>query len=1286
MAETPDLVLAGQKGKTIVLGPGETSGRALTLSDLANCEVVVLDVVGQVSCERLVNCRLFLAANAGSCILKHCRGSIFTMALKQFRVLESHDCTFFLMVQTDPIVEKSSALYFGAYNASHPMLPNLHTQAGLEIHGEGNWASVFDFSTGSLADAGPANWSLIEPGQGLVDVRTKGLSALGVYKLRLVFWRFDTDHDGGLSFSEVNAFQNAIGSDEVLPDASSMHENFARVGLSLDKHGHLPFSSFLELYQLQGEEELHSDLSKLGMERLLVDQFDLEPYAIDFEDGEDEDEDEDYEDSFDEDEDEGEHDPVGNSLEAFSALLAPKPGADVDFDLDLAFDGDADNNFPLTSSLHDAGMPQPPPPAPLSISRSVGLEETKLSRRHRHGAEKKGSPVATNRRRSDKRPSPISATKEAKVGRGSVRSGNGTVVRDRKENIRNKGPSDVQLEPLNDIDDEMRREMDDFDDDEWGEDWDVLSCATNLCVEAHHRGVNLQKWFANYDLEKRTSLPQSVFETAFSALLLGLCAGSSEVFVNDVQRVLDPHNLHELCAALEDHRDASFVRYMPLVLKSKARSPRRFDAMETGETSFLTQPVLAEVDGSVELHLQERFRQDSERPSSNAQPLFERVRDAVQSWKWSVGGRIPTMLHSVASVSSQRDCISERNLRNAFRASLQVDFSSTQLHEFSEMLRTTIELDVEAHARALQEHALQTSVGAESDPQVTVAALLRWLSSLRLSRAIDREAWLHSKRAGARQTTQEHMDHLMAALGGDLRAMSDLRKSPDLLQRLISQEQILPLDAIPGEAKGRAQDWLESSEGRAAIRKRALHMKIQDAEAELLEEALERETKALKEQVEPRVDLFLEFCKASESGLASGSFQDWIVRREESRKKKRRALSKWELTKRLSQPLTIGGTDYVMVASALFDKIRGLVGRTYDHLKDDTRGYAVCRSSRYAGLDADKTIAAFIKRKTDASVAEAGRKGVEELVKASTAISAGEFLITYAEFRESFESLLNSLSADPRTRDEALDLLSPVVSAHDRVEEFILTTRGKEELKEAKDKSAYRTNLRRKYEEEILLASGFRPRDEATEVLAQTQDDRRARAEANFKKWSRNKAKAKRRELKAAKAAAQEEEAVERERKAQSKRAYKQWKLAASKGKYPSYAVSSPHRKPSSSTKGTSVKKQAWNKPSEVSPSINRRREPLSVTTSHVPSPSVGKRVGRSPSRTPREENGSRTKFKPRPRVQLEERPPWDYGEDEHPSMSAFAKERGAAFVPTAPSLIPGSRFAQMSMLHVQEE
>ncbi|CAK9013703.1 Protein XRP2 [Durusdinium trenchii] len=1006
------LEFSGQESKLLVKHPGEVDGEAFALSNLENCEVIVLDVVAQVTIENLVNCKVFVGPCSGSVFVRKCRGCMFTTVAKQFRVLSSSSCMFFLHVQTDPVIEDSSDLFFGPYNGEDiPVMEGLCGRAGLSLAlGEGQWRSVFDFSLEEGQGSGKG-FQLVTGDQPLVDVRTASISPLGVYKLRQVFWRFDADRDGGLSFSEVNAFQNAIGSDEVLQDEQAMQMSFAEVGLPLDVNGNLPFESFLRLYEMQGEDEMVSDLSKLGVGRRSIEVFELA---------------------------------------AFGA--------------DLIEVGD----------LNDTG-------------------ET--------------------------------AADDAE-------------------------------------DDEVEEEEDYADEGfevEAEQDWDVLKCAARLCIGARHRGVNLQKWFANYDLEKRATLPKQVFETAFSALLLGLYAGSSEGFVHDMERILERPNLDELCEALADLRNPEHVRYMPLVNKSKGALHHPADP---NEVSFFSQQTLQGVEGSVEDFLVSIFHDGLHEP----QELFDRVRLAIQAWKWSEAGRLPTKRNAA------NDYISAANLRNAFRAALQVELTAPQINDFVAMVQGRVESELEVRAREREEETRGSS-GAH----VTVAALLRWFGTQRLAKAIPREAWLTNKRTRAKNVGRMKREALRAALDGSVEALHALFEDRDDLIEVLHAENIIPEWAAQGEGRARAEAKLESAQGVSQLRKRAARLggttKAKEEVAEqLLQEWVAVEADAL--QRAGALGLLELFYKGRRLGTITTSFEDWMRQRDAERERKRRALVEWQRAKDTELQEHANEESYVILVSHVRKLIRDLVNRTFVQHKDDRSGVIVCRSSRYAGLDIDHKLSVLVKRKADELIA-ASPKSVEKIARDAASIAAGEVLISQKELKDEFEGLFESLRADPRTAEEALVLLDPAAAAAQRVRELLSTQKGRTELDQraakvaeqqpgldhaaAQERAAHA--WRKSAEKEMLHRLGFRKlksKRDGVNLVKEAHQQRRRKANTEFKRWARKKAQKQKAEARRAAQAKEEEAARERKRRADAKRAYRRWKSAASKNKY--YTLAAPSK------------------------------------------------------------------------------------------------------------------------------
>ena len=103
------------KGQLLVKAPGKIAGRGFSLSRLEGCEVVLADNADQVTVEELVNCKVFIGPTRGSCYIRKCRQCTFTIASGQLRVLGSADCSFFIDVRSDPVIENCERVLFGQY-------------------------------------------------------------------------------------------------------------------------------------------------------------------------------------------------------------------------------------------------------------------------------------------------------------------------------------------------------------------------------------------------------------------------------------------------------------------------------------------------------------------------------------------------------------------------------------------------------------------------------------------------------------------------------------------------------------------------------------------------------------------------------------------------------------------------------------------------------------------------------------------------------------------------------------------------------------------------------------------------------------------------------------------------------------------------------------------------------------------------------------------------------------------------------------------------------------------
>ena len=60
--------------------PGELAGQAFDVSETLECDVLVLDVAGQIHVDGAQRCRMFLGPCEGSVFIRDCSDCVFTVA------------------------------------------------------------------------------------------------------------------------------------------------------------------------------------------------------------------------------------------------------------------------------------------------------------------------------------------------------------------------------------------------------------------------------------------------------------------------------------------------------------------------------------------------------------------------------------------------------------------------------------------------------------------------------------------------------------------------------------------------------------------------------------------------------------------------------------------------------------------------------------------------------------------------------------------------------------------------------------------------------------------------------------------------------------------------------------------------------------------------------------------------------------------------------------------------------------------------------------------------------
>jgi len=134
-----------QTGKTLERRPGELRGQSFDMDSLTDCEVRVMDHTAQVLADRLINCKVLVGPCSADVFLRDCKGCTFSVACKQLRMRNCHDCTVFLYSMTRPALEMSSRIMLAPFNAAYPRLTVQFRQAGLQTD-QNQWDQVHDFS------------------------------------------------------------------------------------------------------------------------------------------------------------------------------------------------------------------------------------------------------------------------------------------------------------------------------------------------------------------------------------------------------------------------------------------------------------------------------------------------------------------------------------------------------------------------------------------------------------------------------------------------------------------------------------------------------------------------------------------------------------------------------------------------------------------------------------------------------------------------------------------------------------------------------------------------------------------------------------------------------------------------------------------------------------------------------------------------------------------------------------------------------------------------------------
>jgi hypothetical protein len=119
--------------------------QAFTIENLTDCEVLLLDHSDQVQVDFVKGSKVFIGGANDTVFIRDCVDCTFTVACKQLRATDCHNCDIYLFTQTDPVIELSDGMRFGPFNGAYSGIEGCFADARLIVENN-HWRNVFDFN------------------------------------------------------------------------------------------------------------------------------------------------------------------------------------------------------------------------------------------------------------------------------------------------------------------------------------------------------------------------------------------------------------------------------------------------------------------------------------------------------------------------------------------------------------------------------------------------------------------------------------------------------------------------------------------------------------------------------------------------------------------------------------------------------------------------------------------------------------------------------------------------------------------------------------------------------------------------------------------------------------------------------------------------------------------------------------------------------------------------------------------------------------------------------------
>eukprot|EP00093_Oithona_nana_P006571 06571.XXX_150307_151858_1 [CDS] Oithona nana genome sequencing. len=144
--------------QTVVKAPGSIEGEQFMVRNCINCNIYLLDHINTITIDDCKNCKIFIGPTKGSLFIRDCSDCVLIAVCGQFRTRDCTKITTFLCCATQPIIEATTSIKFGCFQASYPELEQQFDKAELSPYNN-LWWNIHDFTPNTTGD-GP-NWSIL---------------------------------------------------------------------------------------------------------------------------------------------------------------------------------------------------------------------------------------------------------------------------------------------------------------------------------------------------------------------------------------------------------------------------------------------------------------------------------------------------------------------------------------------------------------------------------------------------------------------------------------------------------------------------------------------------------------------------------------------------------------------------------------------------------------------------------------------------------------------------------------------------------------------------------------------------------------------------------------------------------------------------------------------------------------------------------------------------------------------------------------------------------------------